>query len=122
MKMKYHAYWISKDETIPVPTTHIETVIRYPEKFGYTKEQIKQIYCKHNEPMGFEGYARHEIMRDIILNQRWIRARYTPRYDRWTFETGEQSVNTMSSINCFLKRYVAPFNGNSEIKLLEISS
>lgn len=120
-KMKYHAYWISKDKTIPVPTTHIETVIRHPEKFGYTRERIEQIYCKHNEPVGFEGFARQEIMRDIISNQGWIRARYTPRFDKWTFELAQVSEATRSLVNCFVKNITATYNHNSEIRLLELS-
>lgn len=121
MKLKYHAYWISETEILPVPTTHIETVIQYPEKFGYTRERIEQIYCKHNEPVGFDGYARQEIMRDIIVNNRWIRARYSPRYDRWTFETSESFERIKHSANCFLYQDIKwPFYLNSDIRILRV--
>lgn len=61
------AYWISpRGEVLPVTTNHIGIVIKYPKKFGYTTEKIKEIYDKYGERMGMEGKAREEIIIDLI--------------------------------------------------------
>ncbi len=45
---------------------HINEIIQKPEKFGYTKEHIQDIYAKHNERYGQEGKAREEIIHDLL--------------------------------------------------------
>ena len=45
---------------------HINEIIQKPEKFGYTKEHIQDIYAKHNERYGQEGRAREEIIHDLL--------------------------------------------------------
>lgn len=85
--MRYTAYWVSgQGDILPVPTLHIHLVVKYPERFGYTGSAIREIFKFHNEPLGHEGNARQEIMLDLIVNRGWVRARYTPRHDRWTVE------------------------------------
>lgn len=72
------AYWISPyGEVVEVGTNHIQLIIQNPKKFGYKKDQIKDIYDKYDEPMGVEGKAREEIILDVV-NKGWIRVR---RYD-----------------------------------------
>lgn len=46
-------------------TKHITYIVDYPEKFGYTKEELKSIYEKYGEHFGTEGKAREEIIEDI---------------------------------------------------------
>lgn len=74
------AYWISPyNEILPIrDTKHIDDVINYPEKFGYTKGEIEEIYKSFNERIGHEGHAREKIIIDL-LQRNWIRIR---RYDR----------------------------------------
>jgi len=45
---------------------HINEIIQKPEKFGYTKEHIQDVYNKHNERFGQEGHAREEIIHDLL--------------------------------------------------------
>jgi len=72
------AYWISPyGEVVEVGTNHIQLIISNPKKFGYTEDKIKEIYDKYNEPLGIEGKAREEIIKDVV-NKGWIRVR---RYD-----------------------------------------
>lgn len=76
------AQWISpRGKLIDVGTTHIDMVIKNPNKFGFTIDQIKKIHKKHKEKLGSEGDAREEIIVDII-KQGWIRTR---RYDRQSY-------------------------------------
>lgn len=103
--MKHTAFWLHYDgEVIPVETIHIATVIRVPEKFGYTFERIKEIYSKYGEPIGHEGRARHEIMSDIIRNYGWIRIRYRPRNDVWVVELHSLTDDIMEFIIRFLNQ------------------
>ena len=85
--MKYEAYWIFPDGHIsPLAFVHhIDVVIDNPEKFGYTGRKIKNIYKKHKEPLHHEGYAREEIMSDLI-ERGWIRIRYHSRTDSFTIQ------------------------------------
>jgi hypothetical protein len=81
------AYWISpKGDIIDVPNLHIDVVLASPEKFGINKETIKHLYQKHNEPFGHEGYAREEIMQEL-LKKGWIRLRFIPKAYTWTVQT-----------------------------------
>ena len=69
------AYWISPyGELLEVGTNHIQLIINNPKVFGYTKDQIKQIYDKYNEPMGVEGKAREEIIKNVVTKG-WLRIR-----------------------------------------------
>lgn len=68
-------YWISPyGEMFPVDQNHITTIITQPEKFGYSMDQIKDIFKKHKEKMGSEGKAREEIILGAI-DKGWIRVR-----------------------------------------------
>jgi hypothetical protein len=69
------AYWISpKNEIIDVPTNHIDVVIKNPETFGLTKEEIQKSYDAYGEQLGVEGKAREDIILDLI-RKGWIRIR-----------------------------------------------
>lgn len=72
----YNRWWVSPGkEIIPVSgSTHIDEIIRNPERFGFTKEEIEETYFRHNERIGLEGQAREEIMKKAMDNG-WIRAR-----------------------------------------------
>ncbi|GHT63261.1 hypothetical protein FACS1894110_00650 [Spirochaetia bacterium] len=71
------AWWISpqgKILTVEQGSTHIQKVIDNPNAFGYTTEQIEDIYHSYGEAVGTEKKAREEIIRDI-LSKGWIRIR-----------------------------------------------
>ena len=69
------AYWINpRGQIIEVELNHIDTVIKYPAKFGLTKKEIEKIHKKHKEKVGQEGNAREAIIVDLIKSG-WIRIR-----------------------------------------------
>lgn len=85
--MNSPAFWISPDGyIIPVDRNHINTVIKYSEKFGYPVNKIKSKYTKYKEPVGLEGKARHEIIIDLVQNG-WIRMRRYNQY--WSITVGK---------------------------------
>jgi hypothetical protein len=77
------AYWITPEgEVIEVERKHINKIIGNPELFGLSFEKITEVYARYSEPLGLEGKAREEIMRNLIL-QGWIRIRWKPR--EWAY-------------------------------------
>ena len=80
------AYWISPSGKIyDVRDKHINNIISNPDMFGYTKDEIEKIYKKYKEPMGLEGKAREEIMKDLI-NKGWIRVRFNKKRQQWIIQ------------------------------------
>ncbi len=78
------AYWINPSgKVLAVDTNHIDKVIKHPEKYNISKEEIEAIYKSENENVGVEGKAREKIIVDLI-RQGWIRLRFYPRQAMWT--------------------------------------
>ncbi len=72
------AFWISpQGEITSSQQSHISIIIKYPEKFGFTIDKIKEIYDRFNEPMGHEGKAREEIVK-LALRRKFVRIRKYP--------------------------------------------
>jgi len=91
------AYWISpKNEIVNVPTNHIDVVISNPETFGMTKDEIEVVYTKHGEPVGMEGEAREEIIRDLV-KKNWIRVRQY-RNQGWSVNINRLSKKVKDNI------------------------
>lgn len=69
---------------------HIQTVIAYPEIFGYTREGIKKIYKDHEESTAEEGFARDIILTDLY-KKGWIRVGFflgdDATVDLWTLDS-----------------------------------
>ena len=82
------AYWISPmGEILDLGADkHINQVIRTPEKFGTTKEEIQRLHAEMGEPVGVEGKAREEIIKKVMENG-FIRIRYYPRSGEWSVQT-----------------------------------
>jgi single-stranded DNA-binding protein len=85
-----YAYWILPKRVngklvIKVPTKHIDDIIKYPEKFGETKESVINDYKKHGERVGIEGKAREDIM-ERILKRGFVRVRFNMRQQRWSVQ------------------------------------
>lgn len=73
------AFWIAPEgEIILVGSSHIAAVIALPEKFGYTRRQVEEAFHRHGEPLGLEGKARTELIKDLV-GKGWIRIRFYPK-------------------------------------------
>ena len=85
--MKNEAYFIAPyGEIIPIGLgKHIDIIFENPNIFGYSKDYVKQLYKKYNEPLGFDGKAKKEIVREL-LRKGWVRIRYVVNKDRFTVE------------------------------------
>ncbi len=49
-------------QVIKITGTHVGDLIKNPEKFGLTSDEIKDAYNRYDEPMGHEGRARDELL------------------------------------------------------------
>lgn len=92
----YRAYFISPaGNIIKIEGSHIGHVIDNPDLFGLAIEDITMIYHKYNEPLGFEGKARHEILVRIIA-QGWVRIR---RYkEHWSITVNSLTEETRARL------------------------
>jgi len=81
------AFFISPTgDVIHVSDCHIATVIRDPETFSLTREEIEAFYKEYGERVGVEGKARREILLRIIADG-WIRIRRYRQHWSVTAET-----------------------------------
>ncbi|MDD5092731.1 MAG: hypothetical protein PHQ23_17670 [Candidatus Wallbacteria bacterium] len=74
------AFWISPDgEILSVRISHVDEIIRMPERFGLTREEAIAAYTRHGEPLGLEGSARDELIKRVC-ERGWIRIRIYREY------------------------------------------
>jgi hypothetical protein len=85
--LNLEGYWIKDSDHYEVLTTHIDFVIKHTELFHVSLEEIKGIFKKHKEHLGFEGKAREEIFTELF-RKGWIRVRHKVEHygELWTFE------------------------------------
>ncbi len=101
--MSTPAFWIHPDGYIvPVNVNHINTVIRHPAKFGFSRGKIEAIYRKHNEPIGSEKQAREEII-IALVKKGWIRLRRYPNL-YWSITLGELNDVTKTYLRHWARR------------------
>lgn len=94
-------YFISPSgDIIPIEGRHIDNVVKYPEKFRLTREDIVEVYKKYNEKMGLEGKARGEILSNLMKSG-WIRIRYLPEKDSFSIQ--------VSALNNKNKKHIYQF-------------
>ncbi|MDY0017620.1 MAG: hypothetical protein RBS89_07245 [Candidatus Delongbacteria bacterium] len=95
----FEAYWINPEgEITGVPEKHILRVLREPEYFGYTREEILERFKKFREKLGWEGKAREEIFKELFPKG-WIRVRKN-RHNNCTvsIQTGKYGEKEKESI------------------------
>mgnify|MGYP006297470547 CR=1 FL=1 len=102
--MKIQAYWIStQGRILEVPGRHIEVVCRDPQCFGLTSDYVKSIFTRYQEPLGFEGQAREEIMGQLIETD-WIRLRFLSRPYMWKAQVNKLDSSTVRNLVKWDKR------------------
>ena len=110
--MRYDAFFISPDgEIIGVPDRHVLLISKEPETFGLTREHVEKIYAKHKENVGWEGYARNEIILDL-LKKGWTRLRFELTSGTWGIQIFEElDADLLKNISGFLAKV-----SNGEVK------
>lgn len=112
------AYWISPTgKIIDVGVKHINDIIRNPEEFGLTKNEIEQIYQKYNERMGQEGKAREEIIRNII-RRGFIRIRFYAKQGFWSVNINDLNNKNRDLLQQWAEQVIK--NGGSRYDAVNI--
>ena len=95
------AYWISPTGKVTsVTASHIAEVIADPASFKLTLNRIEAIYVRHGERIGLEGYAREQILVDL-LRRRWIRIREHRHH--WSIQFESASPRTKAHIRAWAR-------------------
>lgn len=107
------SFFISpKGELIDTKGSHIDTIFRFPQKFGLTKEYIESIYKKYNEPLSLEGKAREEILIELI-KKGWIRIRRYPN-KFWSLQAKDLTKKVKSYIGQWASEILKGVQGFKE--------
>jgi len=67
----------------------IVTIVNDPALFNLTTKDIESRFAKYNETVGWEGYARNEIILEL-LKQNWTRLRFFQRSGSWRIQIFEE--------------------------------
>lgn len=97
-------YWLSNTSSIPVERDHVDAVLAEPERFGLHRDTINQIYRKHGEDIGQEGFARDELMQ-LAAGNGWIRVRLHANSSSFVLVQGfdvEEQIEAVGSLLCDL--------------------
>ena len=97
------AYWISPiGKIISISMTHINAIFSSPKTYGYTQQEIRDLYKKYNEKIGQEGKARERILIDLV-KRGWIRIRNYSRKGHWAMNIGRLNKKTKDYVQNFAK-------------------
>jgi len=95
--MRYDAFFISPEgKILAVPDRHIVRIIKDPNLFGLTLDHINAVYKKFNEDVGWEGYARNEIILNLLKID-WVRLRFFIRSGTWRLQIHEELNETLKN-------------------------
>lgn len=107
------AFFLSHDgDLIHVPDNHVGVVIRDPERFGLTREEIEAAYRKHGERIGIEGEARKELLLRIIADG-WIRLRRYPN-KHWSVTVNTLAPAVQILLRDWAEKMLSGINGFKE--------
>jgi hypothetical protein len=92
--------------------SHISLVINSPEKFGFTKLQIVDLYKKYNEKLGVEGKAREQLLR-LLIDKGWTRVRRYPN-KFWSIQVKKLTKKAKDYLQDFASKILNGFHGFKE--------
>ena len=90
-----------------------------PEAFGLTLSEIREVYEKFDEPLGFEGSAREELLRAVLKNG-WIRVRFYPRFSYFSIELHSLTESAMEGISVWARSILSADRLYDVVKVCEL--
>lgn len=104
--------------------THIDMIIKYPDKFGLTPQYIEDKYEEFGEKLGVEGTARSQIIIQLI-KEGWVRRiRYSNKF--WTIDVNKLDKKMKDRIYDWSKKMLDGTGGYKEqdkympVKILQL--
>ena len=92
--------------------SHISLIIDSPDKFGFTKDQILDLYKKYNEKLGVEGKAREQLLR-LLFEKGWTRVRRYPN-KFWSVQVKKLTKKAKDYLQDFASKILKGFHGFKE--------
>lgn len=87
-------YWISPDgEIIPVEEHPVKTMIKQPERFNYTIDEMQMLYAKYSDENEAEGEATKTIIHGLI-EKGWSYCYRKGENREWQIEVYKLNKNT----------------------------
>lgn len=109
-------FWIARDgRTFKVHTTHIDSVCAAPHLFNVDLNHIKEVFAHYGEPLGHEGYAREQILVELIQRGRWIRLRHSYRRG-WSVTLPDLDIEVSRRLSSFFDSICHPA-GNDAVRM-----
>lgn len=105
-KLSNGAFWVSPQGDIRVVKSgnyHITDVIQNPDVFGWSKEDINDLYDEHGEKVGQEGDARDNLMTSL-LKDGWIRIRIRKNF--YSIQVWDFNPNTFNKLERFVSEAI----------------
>ena len=100
------AFWVSpqgKVRSVKNGGYHINDVIRNPDIFGWTTEQINSLYDEHGEKIGQEGDARDNLMTSL-LKDGWVRIRV--RRNFYSIQVWDFTPSSFNKLESFVSEAI----------------
>ena len=109
------AYFITPDGKIISTNgmSHVSLIIASPEKFGFTKTQVVDLYKKYNEKLGVEGKAREQLLR-LLFDKGWMRIRRYPN-ECWSIQAKKLTKSEKDYLYDFANKILDGFHGFKEL-------
>lgn len=105
-KLSSGAFWVSPQGKVRVVKSgnyHINDVIQNPDVFGWTKEEIDNLYDQHGEKIGQEGDARDNLMTSL-LKDGWVRIRIRKNF--YSIQVWDFNPNTFTKLESFVSEAI----------------
>jgi hypothetical protein len=124
MGLRGAAYWLFPDGTVrTVGTSHVAELIQDPAAFGWTRAEIEAAYARHGEPLGWEGFAREELIRATV-RRGFVRVReYIGREGcRWSLTVGVMDAPTVALISAWRSLLVPAWKSAVPVRVLVLKA
>lgn len=83
------AWWFKGDAIYEADSTHIADILNHPERYGFTTEELHEMYKANGEKIGMEGKTREDVIKHLN-RKNWVRVRHYSRpQDYWSLTVGD---------------------------------
>jgi hypothetical protein len=93
--------------------SHVSLIISSPEKFGFTKKQVVDLYEKYKEKLGVEGKAREQLLR-LLFDKGCMRIRRYPN-KFWSIQVKKLTKSAKDYLYDFANKILKGFHGFKEL-------
>ena len=109
-------YWISPCKKVFMISSHIDAVCGHPHSFGTSERTLEALFQHYHEPVGCEGLARVVVVKALVKQANWIRARnYFGEW--WSLNMRGFSVKSCAVVTHFFRELYPDSDSYEEVVL-----